>query len=62
MSQPTRILLSLIAGLVVGALLGVLLWPLFISPQIIGFGAILAYGPYGLITAYVGDAIGVPRG
>ena len=44
-----------------GVLLGVLLWPLFISPQIIGFGAILAYGPYGLITASVGDAIGVAR-
>ncbi len=44
-----------------GWLLGVLLWPLFISPQIIGFGAILAYGPYGLLTAYVGDAIGVAR-
>ena len=42
-----------------GWLLGVLLWPLFISPQIIGFGAILAYGPYGLATAFVGDAIGV---
>lgn len=42
-----------------GWLLGVLLWPLFISPQIIGFGAILAYGPYGLFTAFVGDAIGV---
>jgi len=42
-----------------GWLLGVLLWPLFISPQIIGFGAILAYGPYGLLTAFVGDALGV---
>jgi iron(III) transport system permease protein len=32
---------------VLGALL---LWPLFISPQIIGFGAIISYGPSGLVT------------
>lgn len=34
-----------------GVLLSVLLWPLFISPQVIGFGAILSYGPTGFMTA-----------
>lgn len=35
------------------ALLGaVLLWPLFISPQVIGFGAIISYGPAGLVTLW----------
>lgn len=33
-----------------GTLLNLLLWPLFLSPQVIGFGAILAYGPAGLVT------------
>lgn len=33
------------------ALLGaILLWPLFISPQVIGFGAIISYGPSGIVT------------
>lgn len=42
-----------------GWLLSVLLWPLFISPQIIGFGAILSYGPSGFVTGIVGDLLGV---
>jgi iron(III) transport system permease protein len=41
-----------------GWLLGVLLWPLFISPQIIGFGAILSYGPSGYVTAFAAQFLG----
>lgn len=41
-----------------GLLLSVLLWPLFISPQIIGFGAILSYGPSGFMTAFAARLLG----
>lgn len=41
-----------------GVLLSVLLWPLFISPQIIGFGAILSYGPTGFMTSLAAKAFG----
>lgn len=41
-----------------GWMLSLLLWPLFLSPQIIGFGAILAYGPVGFVTTFVENAIG----
>lgn len=37
----------------------VLFWPLFLSPQVIGFGAILAYGPSGLLTLKVSDWTGI---
>jgi ABC-type Fe3+ transport system permease subunit len=42
-----------------GWLLSALLWPLFISPQIIGFAAIMSYGPSGFVTGLVGDLLGV---
>jgi iron(III) transport system permease protein len=42
-----------------GLLSAVLLWPLFLSPQVIGFGAILAYGPSGLLTLTVSDWTGI---
>jgi iron(III) transport system permease protein len=41
-----------------GLALAVLLWPLFISPQIIGFGAILAYGPVGFMTSLASKLFG----
>jgi iron(III) transport system permease protein len=41
-----------------GVLLSVLLWPLFISPQVIGFGAILSYGPTGFMTALAAKIFG----
>lgn len=41
------------------ALASLLLWPLFLSPQVIGFGAILAFGPSGLVTLTVEDWLGV---
>ncbi|SMF56360.1 iron(III) transport system permease protein [Xaviernesmea oryzae] len=41
------------------AFLAILLWPLFLSPQVIGFGAILAYGPAGLLTIWFSDATGL---
>jgi iron(III) transport system permease protein len=34
-----------------GLLANVLLWPMFVSPLIIGFGAILTYGPSGYISS-----------
>ncbi|MCB1469248.1 MAG: iron ABC transporter permease [Rhizobiaceae bacterium] len=33
-----------------GALSNILLWPMFVSPLVIGFGAILTYGPSGYIS------------
>lgn len=42
-----------------GLLSALLFWPLFLSPQVIGFGAILAYGPSGLVTLTIADATGV---
>lgn len=44
-----------------GWLLSVLLWPLFISPQVIGFGAVLSYGPSGFVTGIAADLLGVRR-
>ena len=41
-----------------GWILPLLLWPLFLSPQIIGFGAILAYGPVGFMTTFVANVTG----
>lgn len=41
-----------------GVLVGLLLWPLFLSPQIIGFGAILSYGPVGFVTTAIERLIG----
>ena len=41
------------------AFLAILLWPLFLSPQVIGFGAILAYGPSGLLTIWFSDLTGI---
>lgn len=38
---------------------GILLWPLFISPQVIGFGAILSYGPAGIVTLLWQKVFGV---
>lgn len=38
---------------------GILLWPLFISPQVIGFGAIISYGPTGLVTLMWQSIFGV---
>lgn len=38
----------------------VLLWPIFISPQIIGLGAILSYGPSGFVTAFATNTLGLP--
>lgn len=42
-----------------GTLNAILFWPLFLSPQVIGFGAILAYGPSGLLTLWVEDVTGI---
>lgn len=36
-----------------GVLLNLLLWPIFISPLVIGFGAVLTYGPSGWLTGLV---------
>jgi iron(III) transport system permease protein len=36
-----------------GLLTSILLWPIFVSPLVIGFGAILTYGPSGYITTLV---------
>lgn len=33
-----------------GALSNILLWPMFVSPLVIGFGAILTYGPSGYLS------------
>ncbi|WP_180902569.1 ABC transporter permease [Martelella soudanensis] len=41
-------------------LTAILLWPLFLSPQVIGFGAILSYGPSGIVTIFVRDFLGLP--
>ncbi|MGV6873972.1 ABC transporter permease [Pseudochelatococcus sp. B33] len=41
-----------------GILLSMLLWPLFISPQVIGFGAILSYGPTGFMTVFASKLVG----
>ena len=35
------------------------LWPLYLSPQVIGFGAIIAYGPMGLVTLWVQQLTGI---
>lgn len=35
------------------------LWPLFLSPQVIGFGAIIAYGPTGVFTLLVEGVTGI---
>ena len=42
-----------------GPLMSVLLWPLFISPLVIAFGAIMAYGPSGIVTGFVGNTLGL---
>jgi iron(III) transport system permease protein len=54
---------SLVFGTVLALLVGrtnlpargffanILLWPIFVSPLIIGFGAILTYGPSGYVSA-----------
>ncbi len=36
-----------------GILGSLVLWPLYLSPQVIGFGAIIAYGPTGIVTLLV---------
>ncbi|SMF56743.1 iron(III) transport system permease protein [Xaviernesmea oryzae] len=63
--------LSMVLGVAFAILLGrtdlpmketlnsILFWPLFLSPQVIGFGAILAYGPSGLITLWFESLTGV---
>jgi len=35
------------------------LWPLYLSPQVIGIGAIIAYGPSGIITLWVERFTGI---
>lgn len=42
-----------------GLLNTVLFWPLFLSPQVLGFGAILSYGPSGFVTLWVQDRFGI---
>lgn len=42
-----------------GLLLSVLLWPLFISPLVLAFGAIMAYGPSGVVTGFVTNTLGL---
>lgn len=41
-----------------GLFLNVFLWPLFISPLVIAFGAIMAYGPAGVITGLANNLFG----
>ena len=41
-----------------GVLLNLLLWPIFISPLVIGFGAVLTYGPSGWVTGLAMSATG----
>ena len=42
-----------------GLLLSLLLWPLFISPLVIAFGAIMAYGPSGVVTGFLANTLGL---
>ncbi len=42
-----------------GLLTSILLWPIFVSPLVIGFGAILTYGPTGYITTLVTRITGI---
>lgn len=42
-----------------GVFLNLLLWPLFISPLVIAFGAIMAYGPSGVVTGFLSRTFGV---
>ncbi len=42
-----------------GLYLNLLLWPLFISPLVIAFGAIMAYGPSGIVTGFVSNTLGL---
>lgn len=42
-----------------GIFTNILLWPIFVSPLIIGFGAILTYGPSGYVNALVVNLLGV---
>jgi iron(III) transport system permease protein len=64
---------SMVFGVVLSILLGrtnipfrnvlftVLLWPLFISPLIMAFGAIVAYGPSGFVTSFVAGLLGIEQ-
>ncbi|OJY36972.1 MAG: hypothetical protein BGP06_14795 [Rhizobiales bacterium 65-9] len=40
-------------------LTNILLWPIFVSPLVIGFGAILTYGPTGYVTSLFTHATGI---
>ncbi|QRM32658.1 iron ABC transporter permease [Microvirga sp. VF16] len=43
-----------------GALSNILLWPMFVSPLVIGFGAILTYGPSGYLSGAYMRIMGAP--
>lgn len=43
-----------------GALSNILLWPIFVSPLVIGFGAILTYGPSGYLSGLYMRVVGAP--
>lgn len=61
-SQVVGVVLALIIGRTDvpfrAALANVALWPIFISPLVIAFGAIIAYGPNGFVTNFVSGLVG----